>query len=350
MSHARPHAPTARRRLALRTWAALAAGLAGLLVTALLVATADAPRASAARGSATPEQSARTATPSRLSNGCRVSRRGVPSCGALVGAAHGANTEPAGLERPSGRPLGVRRTYYTASQVDSAVRTARRDVRRGRLPWISFKLPRSWEQMAAGDGDAWARGVARRLDKVPGPVWVAFHHEPEGDGDVQAWRKMQQRLAPLVRRTADNVGFTVVLTGWNQLYGDPAYRLGKIWPRGVKVDVAGFDVYNEVGVTKDGRTIREWPQMGKRYFRPFARWAKRHDVAWGIAETGLTHQAAAAYPGWIKATYRSLVRHGGVAFTYFDTHLNAYGSWPLTTKVKRKAFRATLRTSPRLSR
>ena len=37
------------------------------------------------------------------------------------------------------------------------MRLAEADLAAGRLPWISFKLPYSWPDMAAGKGDAWAR-------------------------------------------------------------------------------------------------------------------------------------------------------------------------------------------------
>lgn len=290
---------------------------------------------------------AATAT-ARSAGDCRPSERGVPSCGALVGATHGANDEPVVLERAAGQRLGIRRTYYTASQVDGALEEARTDVRAGRVPWISFKLPTSWDRMAAGAGDAWARDLAQRLDQLPGPVWLAFHHEPEGDGRIQDWTRLQERLGPIVRRTADNVAFTVVLTGWNQLYGDPAYALGRIWPD-TKVDVAGFDVYNEYGVVKDGRRIDDWPHIVRNYYRPLAAWAEREGVAWGLAEVGLTDEAAARRPHWIRMAARALRRSGGVAFTYFDTYLNAYGSWSLKAGPKLTDFVRALRASARWS-
>ena len=33
---------------------------------------------------------------------------------------------------------------------------AKTDLAERRLPWISFKLPYSWADMATGKGDAWA--------------------------------------------------------------------------------------------------------------------------------------------------------------------------------------------------
>ncbi|NYI12209.1 hypothetical protein BKA05_003724 [Nocardioides marinus] len=279
---------------------------------------------------------------------CRTDRRGVPSCGAYLGAAHGANDVPGHLERRAGRPLGVRRTYFTGSQVSGAVRIAAQDLRAGRLPWLSFKLPHSWQQMAAGRGDAWARDLSARLADLDGPVWVAFHHEPEGDGDIRAWRAMQERLAPLVRRAAPNVAFTVILTGWHQLYGDPAYALRHVWPRGVKVDVAGFDVYNLFGVESHGKVIDEWPRMHARYFRHFKRFARHHDTRWALGETALTDAAARRAPRWVERVHERLVRDEGVAMAYFDTEINALGSFPLTRRSRQTDFVNALRGSLRL--
>ncbi|MFB9313972.1 carbohydrate-binding protein CenC [Nocardioides plantarum] len=287
----------------------------------------------------------------RLSNGCTYDRRGLPSCGAYLGATYKSNTDPAPLESQVGRRLGVRRTFWTATGVQKAVATARYDVSHGRLPWISFKLPHSWEAMTAGQGDAWARDLARRLATVPGPVWVAFHHEPEGDGDITAWRTMQERLAPIVRRAAPNVAYTVVLTGWNQFFGETKYDLAHVWPRGVTIDVAGFDLYNEYGVVKNGKTITAWPDFDRDYYRPIQAWAAKHGVAWGVAETGYTNRGHAYRPTWIERSYDQLVARDGVAYAYFDTTLNqGGGSWALSSASKRAAFAEPLRGSATLPR
>lgn len=285
---------------------------------------------------------------SRLSNGCGLTNRGIPACGTLVGAAHGSNTDPTALEGQLGEHLGVRRTYYTSTGVASAVKTARADLAAGRLPWISFKLPYSWADMVAGKGDAWARDLAQRMAALDGPVWLAFHHEPEGDGDIQLWRRMQERLAPLIRSVAPNAAFTVVVTGWNQFYGDAKYSLAEIWPRGVKVDVAGFDIYQQYGVVKNGKTTTKWTDFGE-YYRKIATWARSNDVAWGLGETGVTDVAAAARPAAIHDAVTLMENYGGVAYSYFDTTLNSIAPWSLSSTAKRDAFADALSGSPRLT-
>jgi hypothetical protein len=277
-----------------------------------------------------------------LSNGVAISARGVPSREALFGAAVGSNTDPANFEKSIGQRLGVRRTFWTGSQVNSAVTTARTDLSNGRLPWLSFKVPYSWGQMAAGDGDAWARDLATKLAQLPGPVWVAFHHEPEGDGVIKDWTAMQRRLGPIVRDTAPNVGFSIILTGWHQLYGDSQYSLASLWPA-TTVDVAGFDVYNAYGMVKDGVLRLKPTDMRGSYFEPLSKWAESKGVAWGLAESGYTDRAAADYPTWLEDTYDDLVATGGVAFAYFNTSLNSQGSWVITTSSKTMQFSAAIK-------
>jgi hypothetical protein len=271
----------------------------------------------------------------KLSNGCAYSARGLPACGAYLGQTYGSNSDPSGFEDDMGRRLGIRRTFWTGDKVDSAVRTARTDLAEGRLPWISFKLPYSWAEMASGKGDAWAHDLAEQLDALDGPVWVAFHHEPETDGPMGDWTRMQERLGPIMRNTADNVAFTVIVTGWHQFYGEDQYSLENIWPQGMKVDVAGFDIYNRLG--QDGNT--KATDLDGSYFSKIEPWAKQEGLVWGLAETGFTDMAAENDPDWIRRTYEELEDRGGVAFAYFNTTLNSAAPWDLGTEAKLDAWR-----------
>lgn len=281
----------------------------------------------------------------QLSNGCVLNRRGVPSCGGLVGAAFGSNTDPAGWERRLGRPLGIHRTYYAPDKVPQAIAAAEDDVRDGRMPWISFKLPYSWREMAAGRGDAWATDVAERLARVDGPVWLAFHHEPENDGPMADWTQMQQRLSPLVRRIAPNVAYTIILTGWNQMYGPPWLSLDAVWPRDTVVDLVGFDVYNDYGVVRNGKRDLSVTQLADEYFVHFQEFSERYGVPWGVAETGITDAYGRRNPRWIRDTYRELLEHDGVALTYFNSRLNSTASWRLSG-AKEQDFADALAKSP----
>src|SRR5690606_36728510 len=184
-----------------------------------------------------------------LTNGCDYTTRGIPSCGAYVGGAYKSNTDPREWEASLSKQLGIRRTYYGPTQVTGAVSKAKDDIANRRIPWLSFKAPHSWGEMAAGRGDAWAKDLAKRLAALDGPVWVAVHHEPENDGgDITEWTAMQARLAPIFRSAGDHVAFSLVLTGYQQFYGDKKYRLDSLWPKNTAVDIAGFPLYDDYGM------------------------------------------------------------------------------------------------------
>lgn len=280
-----------------------------------------------------------------LSDGCQLDARGLGDCDPLVGAAHGSNSDLAGLDKEHSQRLAVRRTYWNGAKVDQAVAVAKNDLATGRIPWISFKLPYSWADMASGKGDAWTRDLVAKLDALKGPVWLAFHHEPEGDGVTADWVKMQERLGPIVRNGSDNVAFTVVLTGWNQWYGQSQYRIENIWPN-TKVDIAGFDIYSFYGTWKNGKYRTGDPSLKKDYFDKIAAWAKTKDVAWGLAETGLTDAASKDNPNWLSTTYEELKATDAVAMTYFDTLLNTDDSYNLSGGQKNLDFGVALRKSP----
>jgi hypothetical protein len=288
-------------------------------------------------------------TAGRLTNGCAYNARGIPgSCGAYLGAAYGGNADPTQWEASMSKNLGVRRTFWGGSSVDKAVSTAKGDLAKHRLPWISFKLPHSWSDMAAGKGDAWVRGLATKLAALDGPVWLAFHHEPEGDGNIKQWTAMQAHLAPIVRSIAPNVAYTIVLTGYHQYYGEAQYSLESLWPKNTKIDLAGFDIYNQYGVVKDGKKNTKGTDMVGQYFSKLKTWSDKTGVPWGIAETGYTNEASEDDPQWVNRTYTELKQYGGKAFSYFNTNLNSIANWELNTQLKKNQYAAALRDKPTL--
>jgi hypothetical protein len=284
-----------------------------------------------------------SAAAARLTNGCAVGPRGIPSCGAYFGAAYGGNTAVGGWERSMGKKLGVHRTYWGASQVASAVKMAKIDAANNRVPWMSFKPPYSWKDMAAGKGNAWARNLALQLRAVRGPVWVAIHHEPEGDGDIQLWKRMQARLAPIMRKAAPNLAYSIILMGYHEFHGAAKYRMSAIWPN-TKIDIAGFDIYETYGA--QGSTT--WKMFNANYFIPIQRWAKAKHVRWGLAETGYSDPAARKNTAWIPRVYRAMRAHGGIAMSYFNTNLNSSANWKLSLASKQSAFTRVNRAAPTL--
>lgn len=283
----------------------------------------------------------------QLTNGCSYSSRGIPACGAYVGGAYNSNENPKAWESWLTKHIGVRRTYFSASQVNSAVAVAKEDAAKKRVSWMSFKPPHSWKDMAQGRGDAWARDLATKMAKIEGPIWIAVHHEPENDGgDITQWTAMQARLAPIFRDAGSNVAYSIILMGWHELYGQSRYRLENIWPKNTTVDIAGFDVYDEYGMTKRGKVTTSHKEFRERYFEPFQAWSKKTGVRWGLAETGFTESSVRHSPSIMARTYNDLAATGGIALAYFNTHLNATMDWRLNSTIRKTAFEGAHRSAP----
>jgi hypothetical protein len=246
-----------------------------------------------------------------------------------VGAAVAGNGDPSSLESAAGRPLGLHRTYWNYSNIYSSIRSANADAQAGRIPWLSYKLPVSWAEAAAGKADAQTKALAAQLATVPGPVWVAIHHEPEGDGHLADWVAMQKRLLPILA-TAPNVRTSIILTAWDTFdSGNPAYSLDTLWP-GNMVSILGMDVYNRYGDANHAGT--GWSEM-KHYYDEIAPAAKKRGADWAIAETGYTDSAAAKDPDWLTRAYDDMANRTdlpGLGLCYFDSSANSIGTWPLT--------------------
>lgn len=281
------------------------------------------------------------------SSGC-FSARGIPCAGAAyVGATVGPHTTLTQFESYVGGKLGMHRSYWRHDQVDSAVSTAKSDLAGGRMPWMSFTFPYSWSDMAAGRGDTWARNLATQFAAIDQPVWLAFHHEPEKDGDERVWVAAQKRIAPIVRSTAPKAAYTIILTGWHELY-DPNYSLDMMWPGDGLVDVVGFDVYlHYKTIRADGKLYLTYNSTDTWYFKPLGEWAAKKGVAWGLAETGISDLASVDYPNYMPEAVASLKARGGVAWAYFNTERNATEPWLITTENKRSQFAKALASTAR---
>ncbi len=279
--------------------------------------------------------------------GCVKSPMGIPPTGQtyLGGAVNGTSDLPT-REKQLGQRLALHRTYFKNYDFDKAVKQAKADLADDRLPWISFKAPLSWERMAAGDGDAWITQLSDALATVPGPVWLAVHHEPEGDGDMAVWTAMQRRIAPIVHARTDNVAYSVIYSGWNT-YGAGKDTVASKWPGDANVDILAIDAYNDYGV-KRGDHVGTKALDLSTYFKKMSAWAKAHHTAWALGETGQSSAASAVDPDWIARSYQSMVELGGAGFSYYDSSANSVADWTLDDRVKFASFHSQLPASARL--
>ena len=300
------------------------------------------------------------------------SSNGLPLNGqTLFGAAVMGDIEP--MEAQVGGTVGVRRSYFSATQQQSAANRATTDLAAGRLPWLSFKAPHSWADMAAGKGDAWARDIANRLATVGGPVWVAVEHEPEGAGSVSDWRAMQMRLGPIFK-AKPNIAFSIILMGWYQFFsGQSKYSMEAFWPGKENINIVAIDPYNWYETTsKSGTKKYTWDEL-KRYYDAITQWLQRtgnSSVRWAVAETGYTDAAAKVGvnhtapdgrtvsprgPGseWLTRAYDDMKSMGGIALSYFNIAAADNGepsdwTWPVPREPKLSVYRKILSRSDRI--
>jgi hypothetical protein len=282
----------------------------------------------------------------QLAEPCAGNPLGLTPAGAYVGAAVTGTSSLTLRELQFGASLPLHRRYYRGDDVSRAVAEVSEDLMADRLPWISFKLPYSWGDMAAGAGDAWAMDLVTRLEALDGPVWLAFHHEPEHDGDMAAWIAMQQRLAALVHDHSDSLAFSIILTGWETFDPSSPYYIERLWPGDEVVDLVGVDPYNWFGATIDGRTVTEHDDV-RPTLAKLAAWTEARGVPWAVAETGLSDAAYHDDPDWLAETYAAVVSLGGIAMAYFDSSLSPLADFQLDDPGKREALHELLSRSPR---
>jgi hypothetical protein len=307
------------------------------VIGALAAASIAVPTALAVSGTARSTPTSTTSTTS-AATGCVSTVNGIPPRGsAYVGVAAGGTESVPALQARVSSPLREHRTYFTASEVPAAIRVVKDDLANRRLPWISFKAPYSWTDMANGRGDAWAADLSRQLATVGGPVWIAFHHEPEYATPLKDWIRMQQRLAPIVHANSNNIAYTVIYSAWSITYGQ--FPLSSVFPTGGGVDILGVDIYNQY-------SVRSTTMMDPMKFIPyFQSWADNHGIRWAIAESGYTRSAAGVDATWLDKMYNSAVANGAAAYSYFDSSRATDADWTLDDAVRLAAFQRILSTS-----
>ena len=282
----------------------------------------------------------------------------APSTEPFLFGMGGGNYDPASMEDRLGAPVMIHRIYHSRTmKVDGAVKWVKDDIVKGRAASeISFKVPLSWPDMAAGKGDYFFTEVATKIKAaVAGTdhrVMLAFNHEPEDDfkdataaeQDRQrdAWKAMQDRAAGFFKGIP-NVEYGVIFMGYHSfpnlgsaLY--PRWSLANAVPDTAELDYIGLDVYEDASAPAKFRPFET------RYFKPMQAFAAQRGVEWGLSETGLTEQAFNARPTWFTDMVALLKKYDGSFLDYFNTNLNSIATWSMTAGDNReKAFGVTLR-------
>ncbi len=248
--------------------------------------------------------------------------------------------------------VDIDRWYGASGDIDKAITRAKANQAAGVRTWLSFKLPYTWAQMASGTGDAWAKAVFAKLDALNFQVWVAFHHEPEGDGVTSDWRKMQDRLSRMVPGgIAGDIKFWLIVTGWTQEFNpsDTANQWSTLYPTGAPIYGIAYDApylkygYEWVNGVKTTTMDTGWTEASV-YVDKLAARAASLGVKAGIGEYGFSDEAFAKDKTWLDRFIASAKAKKLLGVSYFDTQYNSKRSWYLgaANSPKRAYFNAVM--------
>jgi beta-mannanase len=127
-------------------------------------------------------------------------------------------------------------------------------VPQGRM--ITVRAPGTkWSTVAnARSGSALYKNIVRWADTIrsrPGPIYLAFHHEPEaagstGYGTAAEFAAAYRRVVEIFRsRNVTNVEWTWQMTAWSfRVQSSDRRAAAKWYPGNNYVDVVGADAYN----------------------------------------------------------------------------------------------------------
>lgn len=231
-------------------------------------------------------------------------------------------------ERSMGARLSLHRNYFKPQNSHAMARRARQDIRKGRFPYFSTKVPNSdWRGVARGEYDAWLRQMARSLGRVDKPIFLSLHHEPENDRNDNGGRSpanfvaMNNHALEIFDRYAPKVTVFPTLQGW---YHRKRGANPKDWyVRDAKV--YGVDIYNGWSL----RNGKDWEPF-KVGLAAVKRYAHGKPIAVGEygCRTDPRHPGRAAH--WMHRAYQVALRNNVVAMSYFNSAGGADdGTWEL---------------------
>lgn len=280
---------------------------------------------------------------------------GDPGSNLYVGAStQSAETGIEALEKQLGVAVEVHRSYFVATQSVAALHSKRAghpdhpyfigvheqlvhvqaaanalatqaatDLKAGRFPMLSIKLPGTWGSVAAGAQDTWLKGLLTALGTVQGPLGLCFHHEPFDDkgaansgmtsGDYVA---MYDHAAPL--KTA-NTSLVPILQSAPFDGTGPVQGNILDWYSKTSTDIAGIDCYNHWSVGKPDNAWRT-PQQVAVCLSQLAALGKPVAVAeWGVRTDPRTPGKAAQ---WMADFITYVLGQGAVFASYFSSAQN----------------------------
>lgn len=236
--------------------------------------------------------------------------------------------------------VGLRRTFWRLDQSAKIISTCKVDHAAGRLPWISIKIPVTWQAASTGSIDAPLKRLIDALGALGKPVWFTVHHEPEGgngtpfpdngEGTEIHWRNMQSRVRSLIDAAkVTNIAFAPILMAWT--FDSRSGRNPNDWWVDGIWDFAGIDHYVDISATS--MLTPMWVKAKAFYD---AQGLKIAVGEWGNKDHGISGTVE------MQEWYDHLRNNNVVGAAYFDTNLN--GGVPLSGEVLTK-FRSLMKAS-----
>lgn len=227
--------------------------------------------------------------------------------------------------------MQLNRLFYRWSHVDSgwAYTDIEKNIDAGRFPWVSFKLPGSWTDVAEGKYDEDILRMLQTLDGFGVPIWLTMHHEPEGGGGINnadessgsaGHKAMNRRVRYLMNLAGtENIALSLVLMGWTW---DPASGRdpNEWWSDGL-YDFLGIDPYVAKTAT----------MLNTNWYR-IMDWAWDRGVDVGVAEWGIQggNIQAAGYMQELYDYCVTSVQPRVTSLAYFDVPGDWHaGEWVL---------------------
>jgi hypothetical protein len=235
--------------------------------------------------------------------------------------------------------LSLDRRYYNSTQTDSCIGATKKNATAKIITWNSFKVPSNdWAGAAAGKYDAWFKDLIAKLVSLDYETWLAVHHEPEGDGDLNQWKAMQAHYASLVPK-ASKIKYWLVVVGYSQEYTDTTWW-DKYYPTGAPIHGIAYDnPYLKYGVPLDGtKLVTTWSEGKASYIDKLVARAKKLGVSAGIGEMGYSNEAFTKDKAWLQRALQAAVDGKVEGVCYFDSNLNSTRSWSLGTGTTKRIY------------
>ena len=212
---------------------------------------------------------------------------GQPPAGKVLWGASLGNQNPVTRhDHPAGTTMEIQRLFFRWPHVQNE--TAYKDIQKaidaGRFPWVSFKLPVSWDDVSDGKLDTELGMLLTQLDSYGVPIWLTMHHEPEGGEGInnadqpsgsRGHRRMNAKVRELMTKLdTKNIALSLVLMGWT--WDQHSGRSADEWWDGDTYDFIGVDHYVEKDATLVNGT-----------WRKIRKWAKDKGVDVAVGEWGV---------------------------------------------------------------